>query len=131
MKINEVLPKDKFDLDSVQKLYKYSDTEILSIGKELLLWLQDMNWPVAQELAPILANYTNQLKDYIIEILIGKDEMWKYWVLHNMLYNSKGKIDSKLIAQIMRIANNPTQAETEHEVDIICKEILDNLGTNP
>jgi len=49
-KIFELIPKDKFDTSGIYALYKIAPDEVEPILASLLEWIQDLNWPVAQEL---------------------------------------------------------------------------------
>lgn len=121
MSIKHLIPKDKFDFETVEKLKNYSFDEIEPIIPNLLEWLQDMNWPVSRPLANFLVPYSEEISSEVLKILQGKDEIWKYWILLTF-----GKsIKNKLIHQeITRIAQNPTQDEIENDVFEIAQEIL-------
>ena len=41
-----MIPSDKFDEEAIQKLKEASGQEIIEKANELLVWLQDCNWPV-------------------------------------------------------------------------------------
>ncbi|MBY0204439.1 DUF5071 domain-containing protein [Paenibacillus cucumis (ex Kampfer et al. 2016)] len=43
MNIRTMLPKDKFDVESVEKLAKRSNDELRDILPEIMEWLQDGN----------------------------------------------------------------------------------------
>jgi len=121
MDIKSLIPKDKFDLETVEKLKQHSFEDIEPIVLDLLEWLQDMNWPVSQHIAALLLPYSEKIAHEIIQILKGKDEMWKYWILVTF-----GKIIKNKLAvhEINRIAKNPTQDEIYHELNTIANEII-------
>lgn len=121
----QLLPKNKDDFESVNKLKNLGFNEFSDHIEELLKWIQDMNWPISKEIADILSKYTNQIEDNIIEILRTDDDIWKYWCIQELLlYSKEKKISLNLINELKRIINKPTVGETEEEVDIIAKETL-------
>ena len=76
-----MIPKDKFDLAALKQL-KYADAEtVIPILPQLLEWIQDMNWPVAEPMVDVLLQYPTELTPYIEQVLLGEDDMWIYWCL--------------------------------------------------
>jgi len=120
MDIKSLIPKDKFDLETVEKLKQHSFEDIEPIIPDLLEWLQDMNWPVSQPIASFLLPFSEKIAPEIVKILKAKDEMWKYWILVVFGKNIKNKW---VVQEITRIAENPTQDEIDHELNVIANEI--------
>lgn len=81
MDIKDLIPKDKFDNSTIKQLNKLTDKEIKPIIYKLLEWLQDLNWPIAQEILPIIIKHQEVVVPYISSILNGQDIMWKIWVM--------------------------------------------------
>lgn len=121
MNIKTLIPKDKFDFETIGKLKMYSFEEIEPIIPNLLEWLQDMNWPISKSIADFLIPFSEKISPEILKILQGKDEMWKYWILLTF-----GKItkDKLVLQEITRIVQNPTKDEIDNDVLEIAKEIL-------
>ncbi|MFG4001547.1 DUF5071 domain-containing protein [Flavobacterium aquidurense] len=121
MTTETLIPKDKFDYETVDRLKSCSYDQIESIIPELLEWLQDMNWPISQPIAEYLLPFFEKIAPEILKILQGKDEVWKYWMLVTF-----GKItkDKLVLEEINRIAKNPTQEEADNEVSEIANEII-------
>lgn len=82
MTIQQLIPKDKFDIETVDRLSDYSFDEVRQIAPDLLTWIQDMNWPVAKPISKYLQSISEHLTEDIIKILKGTDDTWKYWTLH-------------------------------------------------
>ncbi len=114
----------KFDIEKAEKLKSYSYKEIAPIIPDLLMWLQDMNWPVAPVIAKYLRSISEELSDEIIRILNGKDEMWKYWTIEVFGIRSEKKLDPKIIEILHSIAYTPSPEEKEYEVDLQAIEAL-------
>ncbi len=41
-----MIPKDKYDEESIKLLQLASDGDVIENAEQLLEWLQDSNWPV-------------------------------------------------------------------------------------
>ena len=64
-KIFDLVPKDKFDVSGIEKLRRIGIEEAEPILGSLLEWVQDLNWPVAQELIKVLPRFHRQLIPHI------------------------------------------------------------------
>ncbi|MED3572626.1 DUF5071 domain-containing protein [Cytobacillus praedii] len=51
------LPRNKHDFERVYKLKKMERTELLPLLLSLMEWVQDMNWPIAHEVAELLVTF--------------------------------------------------------------------------
>lgn len=114
MNIRDLIPKDKFDIKTAEKLHNFSFAEIKPIIPDLLEWIQDMNWPVSRPVAEYLKTITDEVNPDILKILRGDDDMWKYWTIGVFGCVTK---DTNVLAEIRRIATNPTKGEIECEVN--------------
>lgn len=61
-----MIPKDKHDIAAVEKLGTMEVESVIPLLPQLLEWVQDMNWPIAEPM---------------VELLLGDDDMWIYWCL--------------------------------------------------
>jgi hypothetical protein len=121
MNIKTLIPKDKFDFETVEKLKNYSFEEIESIIPDLLEWLQDMNWPISRPIADLLIPFSEKISSEILKILQSEDQVWKYWILITFGEIIKDKI---VLDEIERIAKDPAKGEIDEEVFEIAKEII-------
>ena len=85
MKIKDLVPKNKFDNSNIETIRGLSDEELSVIIPDLLEWLEDYNWPVAQELEPILIERQNLVLPYISDILRGDNYTWRYQIINLLL----------------------------------------------
>lgn len=113
MELIELIPKDKHDHDSIDKLEKLSYEEIKPIIPNLLEWLQDMNWPVASSVADVLRPFKENFTHEIIKILNTNDRMWEFWILINFCRDTSNPL---LLKEIERLAKYPTMVEIEDGV---------------
>ncbi|MEP0214397.1 MAG: DUF5071 domain-containing protein [Cellulophaga sp.] len=122
------LPKHKGDTEAVANLKDYSYKQVKPIVPELLTWLQDLNWPVADPIALYLQSIAEYITDDIIAILKSKDEVWKYWLVLVFGTNATAPIAPKLLAEFKRIATQPTKAEIAEETQDLALEVIKNLS---
>lgn len=123
MNLNTLIPKDKFDIETVEKLKNYPISEIEPIIPDLLTWIQDFNWPVAPIIAEYLQTNSSMLTEHIIEILKGTDEVWKYWTM-SVFVRELDLVDQQVMDEVIRIANNPTADEINEEVQDLAIKII-------
>lgn len=127
--INELIPKDNFDNSNIKKLAELSDEEIAPILLPLLTFIQDMNWPVAKEILPVLTKHQSVLIPLIAEVLKSeeKDDIWKYWIIKKLLPLFSLENAGKIRPCVERIVKNPTRGEAEEEVNIVALEYLKTI----
>lgn len=123
--MKHLVPKDKFDIETAEKLNQYSVDDIRSIVPALLEWLQDANWPVAYPVKLYLEKHVKHIQNEILEVFKTDDTLWKYWIL---LLLGRGIDDERLIDEIKRIAVAPTNLEKKDEVDQIANELIAEKG---
>lgn len=129
--IKNLVPKEKSDTANIDKLMKLSDEEIECIIPELLEWLQDMNWPVADAVIEVLVNHKSVVEKHLLNLLKpdNGDEIWKLNVIRYVLGKWKNQsgitIDKDILSEIERIVEHPTDGEVLEEVDLVACELLD------
>ena len=111
------IPTGKGD-DAAVSVLKQTDWHIVRpYAMSLLEWIQDINWPVAGDIALLLSAHTNSLKPEILSILEGDDSIWKYWCIWALIYNTEESyIDPDILAALERLTANPTKADIREEV---------------
>ena len=105
MKLQQLIPKEKGDMEAVEILNAFTYAQVKPIIPQLLIWLQDMNWPVARPVAEYLRQFTEEISPELLNILQGDDEMWKYWIID--VFGST-TTNTAVIKEMERIAYNPT-----------------------
>lgn len=121
------VPRDKHDNVRAQAAIAAGYPAVEPVLPELLEWLQDTNWPVAQTLAPFLASIGPPLIPHIKKIFETDDEMWKYRIIQEILTESRVNTEA-LKPQLERIVNSPTKSELDEGLDVEAKEILELFG---
>lgn len=122
---SSVVPRDKFDLAAANAAAEAGWPTIEPQVEQLLLWIQDANWPVARILAPALAVVGAPLAPYVRHILVGEDETWKYHVIGAVVAQSPELVFA-LRPVLGRIANLPTPSERAEGVCQIARAALEN-----
>jgi len=127
MDIRNLIPKDKGDIETAEKLKNYSYQQLKPIIPELLEWLQDGNWPVSNPVAEYLESVCEYISSDILDIFKTNDLEWKYYIIKcfGPITNNKSIRDI-----IIRIATKPTSDEIEAELSKVANEILKERNWN-
>lgn len=88
VQLRDLVPQHKHDLERVKAVIALGYPGIAPILPELLKWMQDLNWPVAQALEPFLASIGEPLIPEIRRVLQGDDVMWKVWLVECLVSRS-------------------------------------------
>lgn len=124
---NHLIPESKFDFGSIQRLQQLEPQQLIPILPELLVWLQDINWPVAIPMSKILLTVPNEIVPHVRDVLHTDDTEWIEWCLQYIVGFLPVALIRKLEPEIRRIADSPTQWEYETESHITAQEILATL----
>ncbi|MDQ1919645.1 DUF5071 domain-containing protein [Massilia pseudoviolaceinigra] len=117
------IPADKHDLDAVQAAMAAGWPAVAPVVPDLLVWMQDLNWPVAKELAPLLVSLGAPLAPAIRQILDGDDGIWKHNLIDRVVARSPALLQA-LAADLHRLAAHPTASDRAEEVDVEAREAL-------
>jgi hypothetical protein len=125
---NKFIPKDKFDHETVDVLKNADKESVLPYLEELFKWVEDMNWPIAQELVTILVKFEDEIIPYVKYFMNNPDGGRDYTAyLHIMPKLSHDQL--MLIKEdLERVVNAPTEYEKQEEYDILAREYLDKLN---
>lgn len=125
MKHNAVeLPRNKHDFERVHRLKNLSREEIFPLLPELMEWIQDLNWPIANGVAELLLKYPIDIVPFIKEVLSTNDDVWKYWCLEVLVKRFPEDIKRQLKSELIQIAESPTKGEKLEELEVLAMEIL-------
>ena len=83
--LQHLLPVDKHDLESIEKLSTLGFPALNDLLPEMLTWIQDMNWPVATPMCLLVAQAGPELIPEIEAILGGDDLGWSYFLITDLL----------------------------------------------
>lgn len=122
--LSELVPRHKLDLERAQAAVAAGYPAVAPVLPALLEWVQDMNWPVARVLAPLLASIGVPMEAHIREVLGGPDCIWKYWVLQEVVAQS-ADLRRALRPELVRLASAATNSEKEEELDALAQSLLE------
>jgi hypothetical protein len=127
--LRALLPQHKRDVEKARATVARGYPAVAPVLPELLVWLQDGNWPVAHVVAPFLATIGAPLAPEIRRVLQSHDDIWKYWALSNVVAESP-YLAHALRGDLARLAFEPTSNEAAEEVDRVAREILRGLAVD-
>ncbi len=117
------VPRDKHDHARAEAAIAAGYPAVEPVLPQLLEWLQDMNWPVAQTLSPFIASIGPPLIPHLKHIFETDDQIWKYWIIQEVLQESK-ELTFEFRDVLSRISQNPTDEEKEEELDVESRKLL-------
>lgn len=59
-----------------------------------------------------------------------KDEIWKYWVINELLFKWESAPCDEIINELIRISKFPTADEIIEDIDASAKEYLNSISLN-
>lgn len=124
MTFSEYVPKDKFDFKAVDHAKCIGFPTLNPILPKLLMWLQDLNWPVAGSVASLLADADEEILPHIRKVLSSNDSIWKYSVLTVLVPNLDPQFAKELTADLIMLADHPSDEDRRENVDRAAKELL-------
>lgn len=129
MYMNEqnLIPKDKFDLDAAKRLLLATPEQVSVVATSLLEWIADMNWPVALELIHVLPKFYKEIIPSIELILINpeNDAIWKYWIISQLLIQFPKEGIINLLPIIQEYADSVPNNEDEDDLKKSALDFLD------
>ncbi len=111
------IPSDKYDIQACKQLELTPQDEVLPFISDLLVWLQDYNWPVAPFVKQKIIQFDKELINPLKVILSGDDVIWKYFILTQLIPEVKSNVLSSLQPELKRLAYSPSEEEKFEEVD--------------
>jgi len=118
-----LVPAHKLDIARAEAAVAAGYPAVAPLLPALLEWLQDMNWPVAQVLAPFLAGIGAPLETEIRVILGTTDFVWKYWIIQNVIAESP-ELRHLFRSELERLATWPSAQERSEELNEVAREAL-------
>lgn len=128
-KTNRLIPQNKFDTSTIKQLEHIKTEQISTISMQLLEWIADMNWPVAQELIKVLPRFHKELMIDIKYILSDKvdDSIWKYWIINSLLPLFPPDGQTVFLPDIQRLAAMAASNEDEKNLIDAAKTFIESL----
>jgi hypothetical protein len=121
--LSRLVPVDKMEIAKAEALVKLGYPAVEPLLPQIVGWMQDLNWPVAQVFQPFLASIGLPLAPHVRSVLATEDDIWKYWVLLGVVRNSP-ELTNALLSDLVRLAHRPTAGEEAEGVSQVAQEIL-------
>ncbi|MBS4220524.1 DUF5071 domain-containing protein [Bacillus sp. FJAT-49711] len=121
------MAQNKHDFGSIYKLKELDRTELLPLLPSLMKWIQDMNWPIAEEVAELLLEFPNEIVPYIEKVLETDDNVWKYWCLEILVKRLPEESRKVFETDLIRLVERPTAEEKLEELDETAMFILQTI----
>jgi hypothetical protein len=122
--LENLLPRSKSDIARATAIVALGYPSVRPLLPDLIKWLQDYNWPVAEILAPFLASIGQPLVPEVQYILASNDTMWQYWVISCIVANS-APIFVAVKSELQRIASAETGDEDQEQLRLIAQTVLE------
>jgi hypothetical protein len=123
-----LLPRDKFDLDTVRAIADAGYPAIAPILDDLLDWTADSNWPVARPLADFLITVGDPLVAPLSRVLRGTDGSHKEHCIRLVVTELPTDVLGKLEDDLRRLAEEPSEDDRREEADVAARDALSRLG---
>lgn len=121
--VTDLMPSTKLEADKAQKLVALGYPAVAPALAEMLEWVEDASWPVAQVFLPFLARIGAPLAPHVRYVLQTQDEQWKRVVLANVVGESKA-LAQALTVDLHRLKDSPTAAERAEGLEVLADQLF-------
>ena len=125
--ISKYIPRHKDDVRRIKELSKTEYPFYKPILSDLFKWIQDINWPVAREIVPLLITAGEDVVPHVKLILNSSDAIWKRWTLSYVMEAMSSKVIGQIKSELERIVQYPSNDEVAEEVDVLAKQLLEKI----
>lgn len=128
MEKDYLIPKHKSDFEAVERIKNADMNSIQPELSQIFEWVEDINWPIAQELTSILVKFDEHIMPFLRDLMKKPDGLREYSLFYYMLPLLSTKQLMLLKGDLERVAYNPFQFEREEEYDRIALEHLQKIS---
>ena len=121
---SSLIPRDKFDVSSVEKAARVGFPDLNPILSELLEWLQDPNWPIFTSMAQLLRQADDEIIPHIKRVLEGEDGIWKHSIQQSLLLEMDTKILAQLKFELQNLVDNPSKNDVDEDAHSLAILVL-------
>lgn len=125
--IRLLIPQGKLDIERANAVVAVGYPAVAPILPDLLIWLQDYNWPVAHVLAPFLISIGSPLIPHVRNVMDTDDDIWKYWMIVLIMRESR-EVAQAFREELERLAHSPTEREILEELQEEAQLTLEEHG---
>ena len=124
----DLLPKNKFDDEAVEKLALLPAAALWPLLPRLAEWLQDYNWPISITVAKLLELHVAALEPTILEVLAGNDDMWQCHILSLIRPETLSALSPQLRVAVECAASSPTYGKYDTYTAEAACDLLSKYG---
>ncbi len=124
MNLSKCIPTHKGDLAAAHQAEMAGFPVLNDILGDLLPWVKDPTWPVAEKLVPLLTGADMEIAPHLMAIFASHDEDWKMALLVTIAPKLKPGIQKLLAPTLDRMATTPTDTEAAATIDEAAKLVL-------
>lgn len=121
--VTALIPSTKLEVDKARKLVALGYPLVAPALAEMLEWVEDASWPVAEVFLPFLASIGAPLAPHVRYVLQSQDEQWKQVVVGHIVGKSK-PLAQALTVDLHRLKDSPTTAERAEGLDVLADELF-------
>ncbi|MNI90856.1 hypothetical protein D3C73_1484360 [compost metagenome] len=88
-----------------------------------------MNWPIAQDIEDIIADYEEHLIPHIRAVMKSNDGGWKFFLLHGLINRLSNEKLLELKPDLVRMKLSPTKDEIYEELAEKIEELLTRIDS--
>lgn len=117
-----LLPRHKSDYERVRAVIELGYPGVAPVLPDLLVWIQDANWPIARIVAGFLVSVGEPVFPLVREVFAGTDGVWKYWCVELFVRQLPRPLAETFRPDLRRLADHPTADDRSEEVDERARE---------
>ena len=125
--LKSYLPKNKSDFISVELLRNLPKEELEKVSFELLMWLQDINWPISTEIIKVLIPLDIKLVPHLKKIFETNDYEWIDNCLCYLINSLSKEAIESLREELSQFAVSEKAQLLEYDIPSVAREILNSL----
>lgn len=122
--LKSLIPIKKIETEKAEKLVALGWSTVAPVVVDMLLWIQDANWPVARIFMPFLSTISDKIIEEIEPVLQTDDAAWKYYCLCVLQEGVYRDWSATMRAQLEKLYHHPTEEEKEWEIPELIAELL-------
>jgi len=127
MDISFFIPANKHDFEAVERIKNADPKDVEEHLPQIFEWIEDINWPVAQELVKVLAGFDDLIMPFVIDLIRNPDGLREYSIYYFMLPLLTNRQLQLLKEELERVAHNPSPFEKDEEYDKIALKYLQKI----
>jgi hypothetical protein len=123
-----LIPKHISDFETVERIKNTNIESIKLVLPQLFEWVEDINWPIAPELASILVKFDDLIIPFLIDLIRKPDGLREITAYCYMLPELNNKQLLLLSEELNRVMNKPTAFEKEEGYDKLALKYLRKIS---